>query len=467
VSRSLNNKPIDIFCELPCLTEKSQSFNGIDLAKKWFRNADKRRISEYLLKFIDYNQIFLNFLGIYPLITGFDQNSAISFRTSNFIGAIPLRAPDTGKQIGDFIVTPKFSGNNRYSDYIKILNILDKKITYETLDSLPLMSGRIFHPPFYYEVCKYIDLVDELINSSWAKFNRIEKISRIPTGQINWNKYAVNDYKVEKRLLYPTAINLLNENHVEYGYIKYVFDLCKKEILSINTPINIKLSYLNKIQFINENLKSKTSISTSEIPIHFSDPLLVKKCKLQANKILKFNYQIGTAWRVDFSEVFERYIQYIFTKVSIENGGRLSPNYKISKKEQGGFSWSQKYLEPDAIYQKNNMVIMIDAKYKSHLYNKWEESEYLRQEHRIDLHQILCYSSFNIAPVKYSFLCYPAPKVEIHSIEYQNSSNKTSNIIMILGIPVNLDYFQEILHLLLKTISDIENEKTFFNENNS
>ena len=117
-------KPLDVFCEIPCLTERSRQLSGIALQKKWFKSADKRIIGQYLQKFIDYNLGQFNFLGVQPIIIGTDQNTSLAFRSSGFIGTIPLRASDTGKQIGDFVVMPRFTGRDRFEDYIEILNIL-------------------------------------------------------------------------------------------------------------------------------------------------------------------------------------------------------------------------------------------------------------------------------------------------------------------------------------------------------
>ena len=35
-------KSLDVFCEIPCLTEQSRQLSGIVLQKKWFKSADKR-----------------------------------------------------------------------------------------------------------------------------------------------------------------------------------------------------------------------------------------------------------------------------------------------------------------------------------------------------------------------------------------------------------------------------------------
>ena len=169
-------KPLDVFCEIACLTEQSSQLSGIYLQKKWFKNADKRVIGQYLQKFIDYNSSSFNFLGVKPLISGTDQNTSLSFRSTSYIGTIPLRSSDTGKQIGDFVVMPRFIGKNRFEDYIEILNLLGTEISPEFADSLPLASGRNFRPPLYLEAIKFIASLEDLLKKSWRKFNNIEKV---------------------------------------------------------------------------------------------------------------------------------------------------------------------------------------------------------------------------------------------------------------------------------------------------
>ncbi len=117
----------DIFCELPCLTEQSKLFSGLELQKKIFKKVDKFYLAQALQKFVNYNAKSFEFLGITPSIVGIDQDVSICFRTSEFVGTVPLRAPDTGKQIGDFVVVPRFIARDRYADYVEILNLLDNR----------------------------------------------------------------------------------------------------------------------------------------------------------------------------------------------------------------------------------------------------------------------------------------------------------------------------------------------------
>jgi len=446
----------DIFIEVPCLTDKSNFLSGISLQKKWFKSADKRYIGQYLQKFIQYNSELFTFLGITPFITGSDHNTSLFFRTSEFIGSIPLRAPDTGKQIGDFVITPRYYGSSRYEEYIEILNLLGNEINPQSIDSLPLASGRNFIPPMYLEAVHFINSLETLVKQSWRKFNRTEIISKEPTGQINWTKYINKEYKVENKLIYPVGKNNLTEIHNEYSQIRYVYDICKRELLSSNTPLRIKLQMRNKVEFLEERLYQHKPSQTVSIPIRFSDSPSIKNCKIIANKILNYNFIDSTAWKVDFSDVFEKFIQYVFKIASNETGGRLLSNFKFKGYTDHQSSWGLNHLEPDAIYHKDEIVIMIDAKYKSHLYNKHNSSDNLKDEHRHDLHQLLCYSSFSKSSVKHSFLCYPSSNIELIKTKYINSVNQNINIINILGVPLKIESIEKTKDLIINEIFKIE-----------
>lgn len=446
-------KTLDVFCEIPCLTERSALLNGSSLQKKWFKNADKRIIAQYLQKFTAYNADLFHFLGITPVILGTDQNIALAFRSSEFIGSIPLRSSDNGTQIGDFIVTPRFSGNNRFEDYIEILNLLGAEISPQIIDSLPLASGTIFRPPLYLEAIRFISALETLLKTSWKKFDQIEKTENAPNGNTNWTKYSNNEFKIENKLKFPNRKNILSEFHQEYAEIRYTYDLCRRELLSSNTPSKTKNAIKSKLAFIDEKMYLHKACETTYLKIKTSDSLAVKSCKEIGNKILLFKLTDCTAWRVNFSDVFEKFVQYIFKEVSHETGARLFSNFKIPSKGQHLFSWELKHLEPDAIYQKDNSLIFIDAKYKSNLYNKHSLSEDLKNEYRHDLHQILAYSSFSSTKIKYGFLCYPSDNIEIKQTKFNNSINGVDNIIFICGIPLKKEKIKDVKNLIIDTLS--------------
>jgi len=448
---------LDVFCEIPCLTERSALLNGIALQKKWFKTADKRIIGQYLQKFVSYNSYYFDFLGVVPSVVGTDKHTSLTFRSSAYIGTIPLRSSDTGKQIGDFVVMPRYSGNNRFEDYIEILNLLGGEISPQIIDSLPLASGGNFKPPLYLQAVKFISSLEHLIKTPWKKFDNAEKFMTQPLGQINWSKYIVNEYKVEERQRYPVRKNILSEFHKEYSQIRYVFDICNKELLSYNTPQRVKHSVKSRLSFIEEKLYFHKPEAVNEMHIKSADSPVIKSCKQQANQILDFNFHDSTAWRVDFSDVFEKFVQYIFKEVVRVVGGSLFSNHKIySSKKYNPHPWMLKHIEPDAIYSKKEILVFIDAKYKSNLYNKSSNSDSLKEDHRHDLHQIMAYSSFSSTQSKFGILCYPSDKPEITKTTYTNAINGTTNTIFICGIPLKVSSIGETKKLLTREIYLIE-----------
>ena len=446
-----------IFLEIECLTEYSKTLSGEYLRKNWFKKADKRYMSQYLQKFIEYNREYFEFLGVTPYIEGSDPKVSLRFKSSKYIGAIPLRSPDTGKQIGDFIVSPRYSSKDKLLDYIKILNLVNKSVNAEFKNSIPLISGRNFQPPFYYEAVIFIKELFKLVQTKWVKFSNKEVTSNTPIGQVNWNKYIRNEYKVENRLNYPLNKNILTEYHKEYGNLRYVFDLCKNEILDTTTPQEIKLSVKPLILFLEEKLRFHRSIYTQKIQIREADPFLVKKIKTQANKILSNNFSKSIAWRVDFNDVFEKYVQFLFNQVSIETGGEFYPNYRIKSYTNKKYEWELKYLEPDGIYRKGNMItIFIDAKYKSHLLNKSSQEEELKNTFRTDLHQVMAYTSFSSQNNKHGYLCYPTMTNETKIINFYNPINQSSANITLIGIPLDINYMHEVKKMIFNKINEIE-----------
>lgn len=450
------NKPLDVFFSMPCLTEQSVLLNGIALQRKWFKSTDKRYIGQALQKLIDYNASGFNFIGVTPFILGSDQSASLAFRSSEFIGAIPLRAPDTGKQIGDFVILPRFIGSDKFENYIEILNLLGKEISPVFKESIPLASGSNFRPPLYLEAVKFINAIEHLVKTHWTKFNNIEKFVNHPAGEVNWNKYIAHEYKVENRLKFPTRKNILSEFHKEYSEIRYVFDICKLELQSSNTPFSIRSKFRERLSFLEEKLYMHKPLPTTNIILESADSLFVKNCKELANKILNFKLVESTAWKVDFSDVFEKLVQYIFKETAKETGGRLIPNVKFRSKSALHFSWELKHIEPDAVYQKNDTVVFIDAKYKSNLYNKFSKSENLKIDHRHDLHQILAYSSFSKSDSKFGILCYPSDILEIKKTTFATGVNSSIGTILILGIPLKVSIVNEAKKMLTKELMEIE-----------
>lgn len=452
-------KNANVFFEVACLTELSRSLSGLDLSKKkWFKKADRRILGESLQKFIAYNRASFDYLDVTPSVSGTDQKSSIVFRTSRFIGTVPLRAPDTGKQIGDFVVSPRFIGRDRFADYIEILDLLGNEISPETVDSIPLASGRNFRPPFYLEAAKFIRSLERIVQRPWKKFDTVEAMSHVPAGQINWTRYVQHEYKPERRLNFPIRKNVLSELHREFAQLRYVFDICRRELSSMSTPQKVRASFRERIFFLENRLYFHKPIATELIALRANDNPDLCACKLQANRILKREAAASTAWRVDFNDVFEKFVQHVFRELARSIGGRLSVNPRILARTQNYYAWELRHLEPDAILRADDFVAFVDAKYKSHLFNKFETSQLLREDFRHDLHQVLAYSSFAQSGNRVAIICYPATEVDAKMTRFRDALNDATNRVLIVGIPLKRGAITEVVRKIGSELDQVRVE---------
>jgi hypothetical protein len=449
----------NIFLEIPCLTEKSQALSGTSLAKKWFKNADKRYLSESLQKFIDYNKDLLDFLGVNPHIEGSGKDVFLNFRSDRFIGVIPLKSPETGKQIGDFVVRPRYtSANDQFSEYVEIVNLLESEILPEFKHSIPLLSHNYLKPPIYLEAMKFVKLLEKAVKINWRKFQTTNKLYRYPKSQVDWKKYVEKEFDPAKRLLFPCHDNILSKLHSEFFELKYVYSIAKSEINSFKTPQHIKYQFQDVFAYLDSSLYDFSEKSTTELHIHYSDPVIIKELKKQGNKILKGNFEEITAWRIDFSLLFERYVQYIFEQISSEIGATQLNNYRIRRYSSVNPPWSLSYLEPDIVLIKNELEIIIDAKYKSHLFNLKSTTEELKEEHRKDLHQLLAYTTFIKSENKFGILCYPYNEQYISELNYFFPFSNIGSKILLVGIPMQRSKINDFKKLMIEDISKVEVE---------
>jgi len=432
------------FFEIPCLSEHSRKLSVSELYECWEKKFDKRNIAQYVQRFIAINSASFDFIGVTPCVSGYEQDIGISFKSSSFIGSVPLISPATGKQSGDFVVKPKFIGQDSFSEYSNLLDLMEEETLIEFLnDGLYLSSGHNYRPPLYLEAIKFIESIEALLKTNWLKFNSIQIESNQPDGNVDWNRYINSLHKVDKQLSFLVNKNVLSKDHPEFRQVRYVYDVCKNEIFSVRTPVEVKRTFVSRCAIIDEKLYWIRPQPTDSLRIRVYDPNPVNNCKVIANRVLNFNISNCPGWRIDFSLVFERFVQFVFLQLKKEIGGRLINNPKFYHTKRSNLSWSLKYLEPDLLFEYEETMYFIDAKYKSNLYNINSASLDLKEDHRRDLHQILAYSSFGNSKNKCVFLCYPSNAFIFNELTYSNQTNSVSNKIIILGIPLKKELVPE------------------------
>ena len=414
--------------DLELVSLRSKTITPQETKNLW--KADPRYPSDCYSRFLRYNHRSLRFLGI-----AYQESIVLKTLTltpSLQVGCAPLFSPKTGKPCGNIVVKSRFQ-----EDIAGISSIINSELVINYEPELLLNNSPLANPPLYLECIKFIDMFSKSKRAKWQKFANYSKVEKLPSSSTDWSKYALNSFDPQKVFNYPNKVNRLILNHPEWEMLKYVLLLSINEIESTRTPQKVKQELFHAISQFKVELQGTRFKVIHEIPIHASDPLVIKETKDIANRILKNQTTQSCAWTLDISNFFERFVQYIFEQATKRLGGRVISNQKYSISGQRP-EWALKYIEPDIIVKLTNKTIIADAKYKRHMTSLYDKkNKNLKEEFRSDLHQVLAYSSMAPDKNKEIMLCYPSFSDNISKIMYvHNPVNGLSTKIILIGLPI-------------------------------
>lgn len=399
-------------------------------AWKW---GDNRYLETVMQRFVVLNQKNFQYLGLEAIVIEHDSRPAIQISTSQYIGAIPIISPKNGKPCGDLVVTGRFGENAG-----EIISLLDDTIRPEYSGEFQLTLDSQMTPPIFLECCKYIDTYQEAVRYKWRKFDNVLRVENKPSGSTQWSEYAVRTAKNPLEFsTFKNKSNILSTSHSEWHQLNYVLQLAIAELESVRVPKRMRAVYAERIARLKAQLHNDRVEYTACIKQRMSDPLVIKKLKSLANLILQNKSYERLAWRMNYSEFFERYVQYILDRVAKKKGIRSTsnPHFKVSISNRP--SWGLSYLEPDLVLHQENKQIMVDAKYKSHMFN-WENgTEDLKDTFRHDLHQILAYCSFATNENKEAMIVYPYSDFTSRKMRINNPITHVENTVYLVGIPID------------------------------
>lgn len=397
-----------------------------DLLSNW--HADKSFSDTAVARFLKLNKKAFDFLGISPIES--DQANTLQFKTSCYAGCIPLFSPVTGKIYANLIVNGRFD-----EEVSEILPLLPDALSIEYHDELILSHQTKVKPPLYYECIKFMEKYMVAQRAHWRKFINEKRIQTFPSASTDWGKYAELSYSPGNVFRYPNKVNILTTNHREWQQINYVLKLCIEELNSASTPQKTRQSYREKLYYLQRDLQSQSILPSSELRIHASDPAIIKELKAIGNRILESDGTDYHAWRIDFNKLFEQYVQYVVDKVAVSQHAKPYNNQKFSisgEKTQ----WTLSYLEPDILLKKEDKLIIIDSKYKTHMLNRYSGNvDVLHDAFRHDLHQVLAYSSFDPTARKITMLVYPHTRFSFIPQVVSSSLSSVTNHVYLVGIP--------------------------------
>ncbi len=413
-------------------------------------------------QFIVDNRGILNDFGV-SVDTKYDgRDVTLDFKSTNYIGALPLLSPTSGKPDYGLVIKPRFD----WSGLGPMLSFMGWKIVPTPL-KLPLVPGterRI--PPWVLSsiTLHRIQLLLEQLNRS---FTFTEADISAPKGSVIWNKYATQRLPSLRMMEIPCKFPDLKENDELKSGIHYTLRLILSSLQSQRTAGIFVLQLIELCQQLITRVNTvmprpPTSLSLqrwSNMPVQteaFREGLKAIEWVIEDRGLAGLANLQGLSWIMPMEVFFEAWIETVANRIIRQTGGQIKAGRK--RETITPISWdppfigSQKFLLPDVIIERDNDIIILDAKYKQH----WEEltfmgwrrvEDVIKEQHRTDLLQVLAYSTASDRKNITTCLIYPCTETTWNSMKTRDrlfhkaslyAGNRKINLLL-TAIPMTSD----------------------------
>ena len=409
----------------------------LDFPANFLLRGDGGRNPEFQIarlceQFIRDNRGIMHDFGV-SVDSKFDgQNIYLSFHTKTSIGALPLLSPTSGKPDYGLIIKPRFE----WSGLGPMLSFMGWKVVPMPL-KLPLIPGTERKVPPWVLASIILQRIQALLNQLNRTFQFSESDLMAPRGTINWNIYATERIPNVKFLSIPCKFPTISDNEELKSAIHYTLRKLLSSLESQRTSGIFILQLIEKclilIAMVNKiNPRQPSSKSLQywyNLPLRsnaFREGLQSIEWTIDDRGLAGISEVQGLPWIMPMESFFEAWLETIALCLTRKIGGIVRSGRK--RETITPISWdppfrgSQKFLLPDVIIERENDVIILDAKYKDH----WEDmnfaswsnvEEEIREKHREDIFQVLAYSTTIDKPSIKTCLIYPCKETTWNSMK--------------------------------------------------
>ncbi len=426
------------------------------------RGKSEKDIQENALRrFIRKNSKYLSFLDLD--VEGFYIVS------KGISGVIPLEFATNKREYSTLIVEPmvswdvisKFAAITKYRDWLKV------NIEWDTPYTLDIELW-YFSLPFLREA-HYV------LNRPAKGYVKRELEEDFILGNTNWEDFAVNKYPY-KKIKFKNTRSEISFDTLPHRLVKWGLEAIEASILDENKVPDEILELINDLKLKLKDVKSEIPTDTKMTKLPRSGAWggyinLYREIHNLASiaGVIDSESKTGKAYLIETEKLFEYFVDYLLERYSQENGlkfyndrddssriglERISPEYYVTMLSS---------LRPDAVAVQNDLLIVIDAKYKRHFdliqRKDVKDKEWYNNKFRNDIHQILSYSIFSDKKYKLLLLAYPTYNKDAKI----NIWRLTRNSRVIVGlIPIFLGNNVSLNLIYKKFKDDIEYAKKSF-----
>lgn len=340
------------------------------------------------------------------------------------VGAIPLRSPVTGRPDFGLVVAPRFAwtgvGDLLASTGFRVLPEL------LPLDELP-QSER--HVPPWVLASVVLHRLQRLLEVTARRFDVIEEDRLAPRGAVNWQEYATNRLPRGRALSVPCRYPDLRDDEELRSAIHWTVRRQREALLA--APAGGRV--VRELVALCEQLIAKLAGTPPKPPTlrlrqswqrqpakprSFLEGIDAIDWTLDERGLAGLSDLAGLSWRLDMEVFFEAWVETIAAWAAARVGAQLrsgrTDQTRVPLDWRPSFAGSQRSLLPDVVLERDDVVVVLDAKYKQHADDLvrlgwWGTSDQVKEQHRADLVQALAYSTLFEAPRVVTLLVYPCP----------------------------------------------------------
>lgn len=392
-------------------------------ATEWLgADSDKAGVEIRAERLVAANAGLLRDLGVTatPIWRGGDPG--LLLRTSTRVGAIPLLSPVSGRADFGLVVEPRFS----WSSAGDMLAGTGFKVVPELLPlpELPQSDRRV--PPWVLSSVVLMRIA-ALLDALQRRFVVTSADLPAPRGGVEWEQYA-SRFAAGRALEVPCRFPDLRDDESLRAAIHWVLRRHREALLGETAEGVV----VRKLLALCEVLLARVAMTPPCMPnararMEWAERTLVPRVFHEGIQAISWTVDerglaglsdlAGLSWRMDMEIFFEAWVEAISEEIAPRIGAGMRSGRRSQTKVP--LDWtppsagSQRSLIPDVVLERDDLVVVIDAKYKRHAEEidrlGWSNaSEELREQHRNDVLQALAYSTLFDAPRVVACLAYPA-----------------------------------------------------------
>lgn len=355
-------------------------------------------------------------------VTRFRSDPHLEVRSGTRVGAVPLLSPITGRTDFGLVVQPRFP----WSGVGDLLAETGFRVTPELLPlpELPQSERRV---PAWVLASVVLRRLERLLDATARRFVTVEADRPAPRGAVDWEAYASTRLAYARALEVPCRYPDLRDDEELRAAIHWTVRRQREALLAAPAAGRVARELIAMCDHLIAKLAGAPPKAPDArlrsawhrrplVPRAFSEGIAAIDWTVDERGLAGLSDLAGLAWHLDMEVFFEAWVEAIATRTA----RRIGATVRSGRAEQTRvpLDWtpatagSQRSLIPDVVLQRDDLVVILDAKYKQHAHDierlGWAGvTEQLREQHRADLLQALAYSSlFDVSRIV-TLLVYP------------------------------------------------------------